>query len=365
MARIERRGITLAAACAALLLGAIVGCGEGERDGGTVEPVATGDPVATFAPLIALHDRERWWPISADEFIDYSTFNWSNEPCFNDRTVSIGGPRLRLGRDQPEPVTDPRRLGGWRSYRGRPLRSDCERPRPVAYEATQHTRPYDGPGRAAGLRAGEGFFLDLLTAKLDGDPDISRTEPRRLRGVAAYVDRRPWRRPGGRAGLRIDYWLLYGLDFPRPEAMGDYVEHEGDWEHVAVLLRRAADGRRYVPVSLRLHRDGQARDVAWSSLELAAAGGARGATHPVVYAARGSHTLYPSPGARDVSRTWRGRRLTLQDETAACPSCVEWRTWELLEPLRDQPWHGYGGGWGVTNALGDVNSGPLGPFSQR
>jgi hypothetical protein len=351
----------LAVACAGLLLGPLAACGESGGDGGSIEPVATSDPVATFAPLVELHGRERWWPISASDFIDYSTFNWSDEPCFNGRTVSIGGPRRRLGLDEPEPITDPRRLGGWRSYRGRPLRRDCERRRPGSYVTTQHTRPYDGPGRAPGLRRGEGFFLDLLTAKLDGDPVFSRTEPRRLRGVPAYVDRRPWR-SGGRAGLRIDYWLLYGLDFPRPEAIGDYLEHEGDWEHVTVFVRRAARPGRYVPVSLRLHRDGGSRDLAWSSLELANGASGAGSSHPVLYAARGSHTLYPSPGIREVRRTAWGRSFTVSDETAACPTCVEWRTWELPLPLREQPWHGYGGGWGRADALGDVTSGPLGPF---
>lgn len=353
--------MAVAACCVAAAVGA--GCA-GEESGESaadVPAVKTERPAVTFAPLLRLHARERWWPLAADEFIGYSTFNWSNAPCFNaDVTLAIGGPRRRLRMDEPEPIVDPRRLGGRMAapYRARPLRADCVRGRPVRYASDDAVAPY-ARRRAAGLRPGEGFFLDLLTDKLDGDPEIDRAStPPRLAGVPVYFARRRVTE-GGRPAVRIDYWTLYGLEFPLPESAGDYVEHEGDWERVSVLLRPGARPGRYRPLALELVAAGRVRRVPWTDVELDRSAG-DGIGHPVVYVARGSHGAYPSPGVRGWRRDYRGRTLRFEDESSPCPACVEWPAWRSLRPLHAEPWYGYGGGWGVIGR-DRWTTGPGGP----
>ncbi len=331
----------------------MVGCGSSaEVAAPQPRPQAVDDPVTAFAPLVRLHPDERRWPIAAREFIDYSTLSWRNEPCFVDEKVAIGAPRRRLGKDAPLPVVDLRRLGGPRPYRVAPRRPDCDRRRPERFGSDEHTRPFDEGRQAPGLHPGEGFYLDLLTAKVAG-----RRSPDR-RATTAYYERRSERVAGGR-GLRVTYWLLYSGEGRTVPSVDDF-EHEGDWERVSVLLRPAVRPGSYLPVSVRLDMRGRDRDIPWRSLELAE-GSAGGATHPVLYAARGSHTLYPSPGSYRTTVPTAVARAEVGDCGSDCPS---WNTWRDLRSVRSEPWYGYGGAWGYVHDHTST-SGPLGPSPFR
>jgi len=361
-------GRLVACGIALMLIAAASSCGGDETAARPDRPqlVIAPDPAATFAPFVHLHSDEQWWPIAADEFVDYATLSWANAPCFQDDKLAVGAPRKLLRRDQPMPVLDPQRLGHVPGYRHRPYRGNCAGRRSARYSTTQHTRPHDS-GRTPGLKPAEGYYLDLLTAKLDGDLRIrhDRGGQALLADVPIYVERTP-ERTGGRRGLRMTYWLLFGLELPEPERAGDYVRHEGDWERVSVLLRRGKRRDRYVPVSVRYHQPGRVRDIPWRSVELAET--AAPASHPVVYLARGSHTPYPSAGVRtirtSVETRFEEKRLSLRDQAESCTKCPQWRTWRDLRELRAQPWYGYGGAWGYASA-DPVTSGPIGPSPFR
>lgn len=342
------------AICAMLMAGLwLAACGGSAEQGSPPPLVATDDPAATFAPVVYLPRDERVLPISARSFIGYSSLTWANDPCrVTVSTLAIGGPRLRLGRDRPAPTLDAGRLGGPRPYRARPLERDCRTSSERVYATNRRTDPF-GSGRAAGLRPGEGFHLDLLTRKLAGEAEVvDRGGRPRLRGAPVYVDRRPERVEGG-PGLRLTYWLLFGAHLPRPEEAGSSVGHEGDWQHVSVLLRRRG-ASRFSPVSVRYRIWGRDRDVPWMEADR------RDRTRPAVHLARGSHVPYPAPGARRVRRPAGDGHVTLNDQAAACPACIEWRTWTDLKPLRSEPWYGYAGAWG-TRFLDRYRSGRIGP----
>lgn len=343
--------------------------GEWSEDGGVRElpdgwheAVETTDPVRTFAPLVHLHARERHFPLGAADFIRHSMLTFGIDGCPVEQ--------IAQGRGWPDanvhglPWTRPRRLGGDRPYRFEPPADGCDRRFPRGYATTDHTRPYDR-GRDPSLRPGEGFFLDIASHRYSGDRSLVEDgRGRVLDGVPAYFERRP-ERVDGAPGLRIVYWLLYAATKPVGDERASVAAREGGWERVGVLLRRGGP-HRYVPESVRYHVRGDARDVEWSEARRAGGRGGDGgdATHPVAVSARGSHAPYPEPGRRPWALRVDGERIPFRDDARICAACPRWRTWERLLAVREQPWWGYGGGWGIAFA-GDRQSGPLGPSPHR
>ena len=346
--------------CVALTLGS-GGCG-GSRNEQPVDAVITADPAVTFAPLVMLHSDEKLLPIGAREFIAYSTLSWAIDGC-SDETVATGADRLALGRDPKTAVLDPRRLGNDPAYGHRTLKGRYCRIRDTTeYLTTDRTRPYEDVSvdRPPSLQRGDGFYLDLLTSKLEGRANVTRRGSKTiLADTPAYYESTV-EDVDGRPGLRLTYWLLYGAH----QVPGQTVSpgHEGDWERVAVLLRRGARRDRYVPVSAQYFVEGRPRTIAWQAIERATGGGPAGssATHPIVFAALGSHTPYPDPGHHVVEVRVGGRRSTIRHRTLACAACPRWQTWRRLLDVRAQPWYGFGGSWGYVDYVTGT-PGPLGP----
>jgi hypothetical protein len=340
----------------AVSLAVAAACGGDDGNGGEGEPVVTDDPVATFAPLVSLHPKESWYPLSTRRFLDYATVSWAIEGC-SDETIAIGAPRRRLGIDGMPPIVDPRRLGGGSNvYRHRTMKdARCRRRAPVEYRADQLTRPYDEriAERPKSLPIGHGFYLDLMSRRLRGDHELRRVRGQLvLRDAPVYAERNPVR-VDGRPGLDVAYWLLYGAHEVPGEGNDIPRGHEGDWERVTVRLRRAG-ARRYVPVSVAYHAEDGDERLPWGDVERVGANGAPGDgaddTHPVVYAARGSHSPYPTPDARDVEIDQAGRTYRVVDRASPlCERCPQWHTWTNLRDLRAQPWYGFGGAWGYAD----------------
>jgi hypothetical protein len=333
-----------------------------DESGEPQAPVRTTDPVRTFAPVVRLHPEERYFPIAAHEFIEWASVTWEDPTC-GDETISIGGSRLAADIDDEDvPATQPARLGPSAPYRHAPRAAGCEGRRAQRFRADQLTRPFDPGERPAGLPDDQGFYLDIATDMYEGHDELGRAGAQAvLRGVPAYFERT--RTKAGGPGTRITYWLLFAVTKP-PEDRDAYVaSHEGGWERVSVLLRNSGPGR-YVPRSVEYHARRRQTIVPWADVERA--GGAQGqTTHPVAYAARGGHALYPDPERRTYDVTIEGRRTTYADDVApACADCPEWRTWQLLRDVRAQPWYGFGGAWGLTYA-GTDTTGPLGPSRYR
>ena len=92
---------------------------------------------------------------------------------------------------------------------------------------------------------------------------------------------------GRRAPWAIQYWFYYAYDYLRT-AQGNAIDvgvHEGDWEHVGVLL--SADKQpRYLWTARHTARE-EGRVYAWHDPRVQWRG-----EHPVIYAAHGSHASY-------------------------------------------------------------------------
>jgi hypothetical protein len=318
----------VAVACAAVSVG---GCGSSSgSDSGAIE---TADPAATFAPLVQVDADERLLPMGARWFLERAILYFAEDEGCDDRKIAVG----RTLKEQHTEVVDwiyAKGLGKGPTYSRNPYDAKCAYDFDREYYADQATRPYGTEKRAKGARPGEGFYVDLVDgARAGEEQSLARGDGgTSVTGVPAYHDVRR-EDVDGEPGLRISYWMLYGMHrWPAGDSTSTPA-HEGDWERVDVLLREGDEDGSYEPVSLRLHRRDSSSEVPWGRV-------GRSGTHPVLRSAPGSHTM------------------TSIRET--CANCVRWETWRDLVDARRQLWYGFGGAWGEVDDERRV-SGGLGP----
>jgi hypothetical protein len=167
--------------------------------------------------------------------------------------------------------------------------------------------------------------------------------------------------------LVLEYWLFYPFDLysvanPPNEFWQD---HEADWEAVAVVLDTTPKTPKPLLVAASRHCSGARRE--WARVEH------RG-THPVVYAALGSHGGYYAPGEIALDRRcwppaaraiFTAYRVPLRDHVASGPRLVP-----AIVPVTSlsPSWMTFAGRWGETqylhlprNAPFAYGLGPAGP----
>jgi len=311
-----------------------------------VRAASAADLGRTFAPLVRFPRRERWLPMSARAFIGGSRLRFAHDEFCPDANVAVAA-ELRVSR-----------LGDVNSaYRAHQTTPSC---RPETWKreilTTDHSRPQDTE-RVAGLGIKEGFYLDLENARRGG-AEVERTglTTYSVSDVPVYVERTQL----ARSRILLTYWALYGRSRFR----------EGGWQRVSVLVRRAPNGG-YLPLSVRYHvYEGLYRELRWADVERVTDAGTAGAgaTHPVVFSARGSHASYWRPGSfeYDMQSSTSLSPLPVRDRVPVCAECPEWRSWESVQELRDQDWYGFGGAWGEVPGGGSTSTtGPLGPSTHQ
>lgn len=343
---------------------AAAGCGQ---SGATT--VTTADPARAFAPVVHLARGERFMPMDARWFLERSSLWFAEDMGCEDRKIAVGR-RLKAQRTEVVDYMFITGVGWGPAYWREAWDRTCDRYRErYRYYANQLTRPLDdSPDRAPGLHAAEGYYLDLMDWAREG-PDARGKNGQLVVGGARVFFERDRADVDGDAGLRLTYWMLFGMNRPLgPD--GQPVEaliHEGDWERVEILLREGDGADEWEPVSVRFRDQGGGwREVEWSSLRHAADGGrGAGARHPVFFAARGSHTLYPRPGrrSREIDAGDDGDARVRDIATGPCAECVRWDTWRLLRDVRKLNWYGFGGAWGQPATTAHT-TGPLGPHGE-
>jgi hypothetical protein len=153
------------------------------------------------------------------------------------------------------------------------------------------------------------------------------------------------RSDGTAAAYDIQVWFFYAYN----DSVGR-VNHEGDWEHATISV--TAD-LSVVSVYFSAHHEGGRHDdlaaLAWIDR-----------THPVAYAADGSHAVYATAGEHPSA--------VAGFPDHAYEGGPAWPTWtaainlgERGKILHGQDWARYAGRWGEVGELDDT-SGPVGPM---
>lgn len=270
------------------------------------------DHVARYAPIVRLHPNESYFPMDPLEFIRHSRFRRHYDGFLVFGSADHGYDRearrwFRTNSHHPRfyniPVTV---INGWRAQGGRTRRpydrnAVSEEEGLVFLETRDNVRGHRNPTNRIPV-----FF------RIHGDPQSNHY----------------W----------IQFFLFYGYNDSRH--LGLSWSHQGDWEHVIVEVRE----QNFVWVGLNRHTR-----ITWHRR----ADLGRRREQPIVYAARGTHALYPTPGRFNVIAD-----IAATDFTANGGD--EWDTSKRVRPLASQPWRDFAGAWGEVGE-GPVTTGPSGP----
>jgi hypothetical protein len=133
----------------------------------------------------------------------------------------------------------------------------------------------------------------------------------------------------------IQYWFFYVFE-------DCFRDREGDWEMAEVLL----DGDTKDPIGVCISRDDDAEYRLWGEIE-------KKSTHPAVYVAEGSHSMYYTEGIFGFCN------VTSDDGWCGLLSGIF--------PLETEPWLWFRGKWGVPPVFGCPywKSGLYGPRFQE
>lgn len=147
------------------------------------------------------------------------------------------------------------------------------------------------------LPEGPGLVMDMLsqsTERIAVEAGKLYAEILRKDKQPVYYGRVVREKDGdGNQWTALQYHYFYAFNDWRLAANG-FNHHEGDWEMVAVYLKND------VPHSVLLSQHGAGNIAAWDKMIKARDKDGKETTHPVVYAALGSHANYSSP---DVIRS--------------------------------------------------------------
>jgi hypothetical protein len=224
----------------------------------------------------------------------------------------------------------------------------------VALRNSEGTLVKEAPTRADLWGLGEGYYLDLPGDPLEPgcgyEEDFRRWSAGLKPSVYAHVAGDP-DHPGK---LAVQYWLYY--------IFNDFTDkHESDWEMAQVDFAAPTPGgalrKGPYEVDLSQHAGGERSD--WSDTKLEKEG-----THPVIYAATGSHAnyfgsaLYLGRGASEGfgCDDTRGADARVHLQTTLLPDRVP------TSASKPYAWLGFDGRWGQQEK--GLNSGPTGPATK-
>lgn len=309
----------------------------------SVDPTAactSGDLVECFAPELRFHPDETHFPMEPAAWVGQSELKWAADGrCINPIVATQG-----------EVTADNLKNHFWNEQKSAGLFFGMCRLTDKLARSSDFTAPFTMTAANGAMRPvygensvpldiDEGFYLkhadgDDKNAALAGTPTFFLITEHN--GVT-----------------EIHYWLFYGFD-PK-SGYGRALKHQGDWEHIVVLV----DGDRSLR-SVRYAGHGcEPIELAATDPKLTLVEG----THPVVLVAKGSHASWPyervtSGWPESCSSDLSGRT----DEPRFSGGTVL-QTWTTgLRDMRGENWYGFGGRWGDTGLLpGGYTDGPIGP----
>ncbi|UGS38383.1 flippase-like domain-containing protein [Capillimicrobium parvum] len=211
------------------------------------------------------------------------------------------------------------------------------------------------PTRAQIAGKGDDHYLDLRGNPRGDTCVYARDFKQLLRdGKAPVVTYAHIAREAGRPGLAVQYWFFWYFN-----QFNDL--HEGDWEGMQIVFDGAdgpATALRQEPSEVIVFQHAGGERAAWDASKVEKDG-----THPIVYAAAGSHATFYS-SAVYVENGEHGSGLGC-DNTAEPLRELRPRPVLLPDDVSDRgpfAWLSYEGHWGQRET--GFNNGPTGPITK-
>lgn len=129
----------------------------------------------------------------------------------------------------------------------------------------------------------------------------------------------------------LEYWFFYwGSEL----ANTNILWHEGDWEMIMILFN---NNLKPIKIGFSQHYYGQVYK--WDQIK-------KDGNHPIIYIARGSHTIYPNPGAY-LTYIDNGKKFQLGKDF--CGEDYKWDTDDYTIEIIDNntDWINFRGYWGI------------------
>jgi hypothetical protein len=312
------------------------------------------DPVVTYAPAMRFSKGERYWPMDPNVFVAKSALMWNNDKggiCTDPKAINCGAVGTTPCRTKPDVIRKqglvvPLRLGDGSYYKmhcwkRRLLQGNRTVTGHTRWNSTDLTSPSEKKRGSGGPPGRAGMFLDL------DDHYATGTKPTPDAGPPMHVE--------FKTGRYIIYWFFYGHNNVVTKKPKVKDRHEGDWEHIVVRLD---EHNRADAIAYYAHYC-QNEKYMWTQLR-SKKGFLLEGEHPTVWVAKGSHASYPDKGKDLVAGQCFSPLKGVNDKRTAG---ARWNTWKRgaggFRRADNQPWYGFGGGWGD---IADSSRGFPGPF---
>lgn len=303
----------------------------GDENGNTYYSVGiiscdiTDKPKDKFEVILALHSKDKWFPMNPVDFITLSRFRRHNEGRSDDgynknNNVFVNGDshgaeyyNIPVGTINSYHLTGSNGL-----YNLRPRDKNSIGSNEVFLQPDDHLNGNLNPNGTVPVFTYSSFYTDINS---------------------------------GKQGERREFWIFYGYD--EAGALGFSFSHQGDWERI--ILDILDDNIKGAWLS-------QHTNLVYYPAEQLEISKSNGIQTLKVYSAKGSHANYNQASnfpIFDILGIEIAKDYTNGDG-------YQWNITKNVLPLKQQEWKDYAGAWGEIGTgmqpWGDSTSGPLGPW---
>ena len=316
----------------------------------------------TYAPIMCFAQGERFFPMAVDDFLTYTALYVKGQatPVIPRGQVTLDDLTRRYTSRETflrSVVTGPLHglevAGEWGLGAIRLIYDWSQNP-VAAWTEEAARAAYDWFSEKTRAATRLFWWNDLLLPKANADrkggirselPRFELPQTVRMSAIEAYEASRGqenttyYYRTVQQAGyLDLQYWFFYAYN-DWASGYGGFNDHEGDWEGFHIFFRLDAGSRPIEPPAYVCYLGHHSRlTKPWTHPDVEKVG-----THPVIYAAAGSHASYPQAKRYPLMALYNlidyasGDSFTLDD--------AEWRSRINLDQI---PWVStYRGSWGT------------------
>lgn len=288
----------------------------------------TFERVQELAPVVKIHSTEEYHPIDPNVFISKSRFRhhkaYGPDYGYNKKSNEW----LKNNSRDPEyyniPVSYINSFGLFEDGKNCRPRDSNRGPKTYFLETDDNLK---GSKNQVLNNIIPAYYRIVATTKVPYDP----------LGISWYYYKYFKNYKSGDEIIYLKYYFFFGYS-----RNWESINHQGDWEHISVGILN-----NKINFVIYFHH-GKTTVVYPDKLKFGTLG------HYVVYIANGSHGIYPQPG--NYPTKW--------PDVDHCDSGYEWRMWENLKNLNNQPWKNFAGAWGGVGNF-EYTTGPLGPYYKK